>query len=216
MREEEEIEAAYDRLGHKHGWRFLYTPKRTLSPETRLATVGINPGGGDWEEPCSSVEAGSAYRTETWPGNGPALQAQIQLLYRELARKVGAPSPEQLMDETLAANFYPFRSTREGRLANKVASREFSRQLWRTILRHVNPRVWICFGGTPAQELQRLLPASGWRRVETTGAVRVGWAKWTYELARYDFRLVAPCWSGFPTSPTRSSAAHSLRRRSSA
>ena len=182
----EEIEAAYDRLGHKHGWRFLYTPKRTLSSETKLATVGINPGGGAWEEPSSSVEAGNAYRTEVWPGNGPTLQAQIQLIYQGVAFKIGEPSSSQLMDETLAANFYPFRSSREGRLESDAASRAFSRQLWGRILRHVKPRVWICFGRTPAHELQRLLRAAGWRRVETTGGVRVGWSDWTYELERYD------------------------------
>ena len=41
----ERIELAYERLGHQLGWRFLYSPARTLSPDTQLAFVGANQAG---------------------------------------------------------------------------------------------------------------------------------------------------------------------------
>jgi hypothetical protein len=38
------IQEAYERPGHQLGWRFLASPARTLSQDTDLAFVGLNPG----------------------------------------------------------------------------------------------------------------------------------------------------------------------------
>ena len=59
------IEDAYEQLDHEVGWRFLCSPKSTLAPTTRLVFVGLNPGGGHYEPPAPSLEAGNAYRVET-------------------------------------------------------------------------------------------------------------------------------------------------------
>lgn len=64
------IENAYETLDHEPGWRFLYTPSRTFSAETRLAFVPANTGGGRYEAPKPSVEEGNAYRVERWGQSG--------------------------------------------------------------------------------------------------------------------------------------------------
>jgi hypothetical protein len=73
-----------DRLGHRLGWRFLYTPARTLAPDTRLAFVALNPGDGAYHCPILSVEQGDAYRIEIedWWGarQQQGLQTQVRLL----------------------------------------------------------------------------------------------------------------------------------------
>jgi hypothetical protein len=184
------IEAAYDRLGHHLGWRFLYTPARTLAPDTRLATVGVNPGGDAWEAPSPSVEAGNAYRLETWPGgsNGGTnpLQTQIRLFYDALAPQLGDRSPTRLMDDTLAANFCPFRSPSWDALANRAESIAFSRELWRSILEVVSPSVVICLGELPARELGTTLLSTGARSVGVPEVRPVGWGSVTYGLAQYE------------------------------
>ena len=51
------------RYGHRLGWRFLATPRRTLSRDARVAFLTLNPGG-DRVDPThgvASCEAGSAY-----------------------------------------------------------------------------------------------------------------------------------------------------------
>jgi hypothetical protein len=187
-----EIEAAYERLGHQLGWRFLYSPARTLTPGIRLATVGTNPGGRKYEPPSSSVEEGNAYRyvVETWPGgsaHGPnPLQQQIGLLYRELARRLPGASPGQLMDDTLAANFCPFRSPSWGSLPRRAESIEFSRHLWRRILQVASPSALICLGKLPADELGATLVSVGARLVEGPEVGEVGWGAATYELSLYE------------------------------
>jgi len=76
------IEAAYSRLGHRHGWRFLATPRSTLNADATLAVVRLNPGGElvDPSHGVESCESGSAYVHEEWkpssPGDSP-LQLQV-------------------------------------------------------------------------------------------------------------------------------------------
>jgi hypothetical protein len=184
-----QIEVAYERLGHQLGWRFLYSPARTLAPETRLATVGANPGGRIYERPSPSVEEGNAYRVETWPGAGQGglnpLQTQIGLFYKALARKLPDSSPARLMDDTLATNFCPFRSPSWDSLANRTESIAFSRELWRTILGFVSPSVLVCLGELPARELRATLVSTGSRLLGAPEVRLVGWGRMTYELAHY-------------------------------
>jgi hypothetical protein len=184
------IETAYKRLGHQLGWRFLYSPARTLDSETRLATVGANPGGQSYEPPSPSVEEGNAYRTESWPGGGVSglnpLQSQIGLLYEALAVRLSRTSPNRLMDDTLASNFCPFRSPSWDRLAARNESIAFSRDLWKDILGFVTPSAIICLGDRPTRELRATLVSSGWRLSGGPEIGPVGWGDMSYELAYYD------------------------------
>lgn len=100
------IQEAYERLGHR--WGFLASPARTLSPSTKLAFVGLNPGGSMYHPPQLSVEEGNAYRVERWGAGGQLnpLQVQMRLMYEELAaHSTTTESAVELMDATLAAHF---------------------------------------------------------------------------------------------------------------
>ena len=88
----ESIEAAYARLGHQLGWRFLVGPRRTFTADTRFAFITLNPGGKheNLAHPRSSSENGSAYWIESWKGYpvGTApLQFQIQGLCCNCGRR---------------------------------------------------------------------------------------------------------------------------------
>ena len=69
----ESIDAAYERLGHRLGWRFLAGPRRTFTDRARFGFITLNPGGTheDPEHPRSSSENGSAYWIESWKGYPP-------------------------------------------------------------------------------------------------------------------------------------------------
>jgi hypothetical protein len=185
-----EIEDAYERLGHNLGWRFLYSPARTLAPNTPLALVGTNPGGDRYEPPSASVEDGNAYRypVETWPGgsaHGPnRLQRQVVSFYRELAGRLPGSPPERLMDDTLAVNFCPFRSPSWESLPSRPESVAFSRQLWTKILEFVNPAAVICLGQLPATELGTVLSTRA-RLIDGPEIGPVGWRPATYEMRLY-------------------------------
>jgi hypothetical protein len=183
------IELAYAGLGHRLGWRFLYSPARTLSPETRLAFVGTDPGGSSYVPPSTSVEAGDAYRLESWPGAGASglnpLQEQIVLLYDALASALRQSSRARLMDDTLAANFCPFRSPSWERLARREESIRFSRDLWKAILDFVTPSAVICLGDASARQLGATLATMGWSLKNRERGL-VGWGSVSYELAVYE------------------------------
>lgn len=182
-----EIATAHDRLGHRLGWRFLYGPRRTLSPHARLAFVGLNPGGGVFEPPEPSVEEGNAYRVQQWrnqPGPTP-LQVQIRKLYQRLSARMDGPRGwEQLMDETLAANACPFRSASWDTLAAKAESLRFSRELWLQLLALAQPRVIICLGEPTATLIGAAIEARGARRTEHV-VEPVGWGSVSWKLTRY-------------------------------
>jgi hypothetical protein len=93
--------------------------------------VGVNPGGSSYGHPIESVEEGNAYRIEHWgKGNEPnPLQIQVRGLYELLSEKLGQPSVDNLMDQTLVANFCPFRSPSWDSLPGQAQSVAFSREL---------------------------------------------------------------------------------------
>lgn len=181
----ERIERAYDELGHELGWRFLNGPAQTLSLDTRLAFVGLNPGGDVFHPPQASVEAGSAYRVERWgPGHAlNPLQVQVRRMFDELARKLGAPS-SQLMDDTLAWNFCPFRSPDWDRLANRARSLAFSAELGTSVLAVARPRAILCLGDIVDRQLGVVLEAGGLQRTEAQ-RLPTGWGTISYGLTRY-------------------------------
>src|SRR5215469_2578456 len=73
------IQAEHDRLGHQLGWRLLYSPAQTID-SAKVALITANPGGSKYEDPCWSVENGSAYVLERWKNCAPGsekLQRQV-------------------------------------------------------------------------------------------------------------------------------------------
>lgn len=146
-----EIDAEYKRLGHDMGWTFLMSPKKTLSPETEIAIISLNPGGnepGDGVGCCNE----SAYLSEQWdnsnePGKNP-FQVQVQKLfegiYERLNDNMTYKSYEDLMNNTLSSQYIPFRSKNIKSLPKRAESENFSCILWKSIFSEcINPRIVI-------------------------------------------------------------------------
>ncbi|AIE76182.1 hypothetical protein D082_50200 (plasmid) [Synechocystis sp. PCC 6714] len=143
-----EIDETYAKLGHSLGWRFLTSPKRTLSKETDYIFLTINPAGNkithaDSRESC---ENGSPYLYERWknsaPGKSP-LQVQIQLLFMEL---------EWEFDSVLSGQLVPFRSPSWNDLPHQKQSLNFGISIWARIIAHVQPKMIVAVGKTQLRE----------------------------------------------------------------
>src|SRR6059058_1365768 len=137
-----EIRAAYARLGHRRGWRFLVTPRRTLTSDAKVAFLTQNPGGKE-SDPThgeASCEAGSAYIHEQWVGFPPGaapLQRQVRAMFAWLGLDPNA---------ILSAYFIPFRSPSYSELVAPEESFEFGVMLWRRIFTEVHPVLVVCMG----------------------------------------------------------------------
>jgi hypothetical protein len=165
-----EIEAAYARLGHQLGWRFLVTPRRTLAGDAEVAFLTLNPGGAadDRRYPRASCEDGSAYRYEAWGGyarGASPLQRQVRAMFAWLGRDP---------DTTLSAYFIPFRSPTYEQLAAPEQSSQFAVSLWRTIFREVRPELIVCLGADVERGLRGVFEAEGERPL-ARAPYPVGW-----------------------------------------
>jgi hypothetical protein len=180
------ISREYSSLGHRLGWRFLYTPAQSLTPEFPLFFIGLNPGGSEFCPPQPSVEAGNAYRVEPWAANGQLnpLQVQVCGLFERLAALMPGVERDRLMDRSLAANFCPFRSPSWASLPSRNASVAFSKKLWTHILRESTPGALICLTGLPARYLGEIQQKLGWRPVGEE-AFPVGWGSVSCSIRRF-------------------------------
>ncbi len=178
------IRRTYRELGFKQGWRFLYSSRKTLKPSTKIIFIGLNPGGGDFEEPRPSCENGNAYHFEEWPEGKPAgdsfLQKQVRLLYEGIAKATRSKPAITLMDESLAANFIPFRSKSKSKLESPEACMELSREIWTSILEHVQPKLVITMGREVTHEIAALIGKDATMTAPIKG--KTGWGKITYDL----------------------------------
>jgi hypothetical protein len=180
----EAIAHAYSTLGHELGWRFLYTPARTLAPGAPLLFAGLNPGGhADLGHPQLSVETGNAYRVETWGDNGQLnpLQLQVCALYDRLAEHLPVWDRDSLMDASLSANFCPFRSPSWAALPRKRESVAFSQSLWSRVLNTTLPPALICLTELPAQYIAGALQKLKWSVAEEQ-VIKVGWGSVTCSI----------------------------------
>ena len=184
------IERQEQILGHRLGWRFLMGPRRTFSGKTRVAFITMNPGGAadDPTYPRASVEAGSAYWTEAWPGRevgADPLQWQVQALFKMVAELTGAKSAQAYVDrEVLSAYFVPFRSPNVNTLHRRAESMVFARQLWSAIFAEGVPQVILTLGRDAYDGLHEVLTGLGW----TAFAHRpydVGWGRQTAVVERF-------------------------------
>jgi hypothetical protein len=189
----DKIRTEYKTLGYKNGWRFLYTSRHTLSPNTKLLLIGLNPGGYDpnnrYPEEYASFESGNAYRDEPWglldstTGNVGLndLQKQLSALYEKVAQKINNNiTRDYLMDNTLAANFYFYRSHNSEDLENKDRAKEFSLKLWSLLLQKLNPTVIITYADDAYKGLGTIYKRCGYSLSEQKKAT--GWGKTNYCL----------------------------------
>ncbi len=148
----EKIEAACQTLGHDLGWRLLTCPSRNIEA-AEIALITINPGGGEFEAPQWSVEAGSAYEIESWKGHLPG-EENLQRQVRRMFEVMGAPP-----SEILSGYLVPFRSRRWQNLPRKADSIRYGVGIWREILKKAKVRTVIAFGKDIAPQMVSLLDA---------------------------------------------------------
>lgn len=186
-----EIEVAYSRLGHQLGWRFLASPRSTLSGDTEIALITMNPGGSVIrpDHARESSEAGSAYIVEAWKhgyrhGEAP-LQVQVRRLFDLLAAAKGhRSSGDDLLHSSLAAYFVPFRSPTFKMLSQSRDSLLFASQLWTRLFRYIDPKLVITIDQGTTQRLTRILCA----KLGTPPSRQefpIGWDSYTAELVSF-------------------------------
>jgi len=171
--ERDDLAADYARLGYRHGWTFLMTRAARLR-DARVAFVGLNPGGGGagddhpyeetWDQPL-----GNAYFVESWGPNGSLspIQRQVQAWHTMLG--IGA-------DESLCAQFVPFRSPDWHRLDRKEEALAVAARLWRGVLDVSPASLLVTMGKLPAEHLGSLLEG----RVVAT--LPTGWGNSTIDV----------------------------------
>jgi len=165
------IDTEYGRRGDTLGWRWLYSPRQTLS-RANVALVGLNPGGGSYEPPVPSCEQGSAYTTESWGGLPPGhstLQRQILSLYSCLGVKA---------DDVLSGNLVPFRSRSWEALRNRSTAVTFGQRLWQEVFTAHRPEMIIAMGNTARDALVEVLGAYDRKYVTVNWGSLVG-TYWT-------------------------------------
>lgn len=163
------IEREYLRLGHRIGWRFITGPKATLTKETKILFISLNPGGDcdPPDHPHESSEKGSSYLIESWKGRPKgkeSLQVQFQRMALKLQQIYGIQgSVEDFINtQMLTAHFIPFRSSRFETLHNKAESIAFGRTLWGKILSHLSPELIITLNPETFQNISETLESNGY------------------------------------------------------
>lgn len=146
------IEEAYQQSGNTLGWRFLYSPSKTLAGAP-VAFIGLNPGGSVEEDMHGTyaMERGSAYSHEGWGGCAPGqhqLQKQVLALFAKLETK-----PE----DVLAGNLVPFRSRDWNSLKNRKNSVQFGKELWKEVLQRSQSSLIITMGAQTTKILSEML-----------------------------------------------------------
>lgn len=146
------IEEAYQRSGNTLGWRFLYSPSKTLAGAS-VAFIGLNPGGSIEEDMHGTyaMEQGSAYSHESWAGCAPSqhpLQKQVLSLFAKL---------EIQPEDVLAGNLVPFRSRDWKSLNDRKQSVQFGKELWTEVLQTSQPSLIIAMGALSTKILSKML-----------------------------------------------------------
>ena len=146
------IEEAYQRSGNTLGWRFLYSPSKTLA-KAPVAFIGLNPGGSVEEDMHGTyaMAQGSAYSHESWAGYAPSqhqLQKQVLSLFAKL---------EIEPEDVLAGNLVPFRSRDWKSLNDRKQSVRFGKELWTEVLQTSRPSLIISMGALTTKILSETI-----------------------------------------------------------
>jgi hypothetical protein len=187
------IDENYSLLQHTSQWSFLYTPQKTFYPGQKLAFIGLNPGGDDSVSysPNASCEDGNEYLIGEWTtdktGGQNPLQQQIQSLYKEIISQNPNhwDNHTDMMNETLAFNYVPYRSKSWKLLNNKTETTLFARKLLEEILTYIQPTVIITMDKATHDAVTHVyigLYPNAERHQESS---TIGWGKVQYRLDHY-------------------------------
>ncbi len=170
----DDIQREHDRLGCRLGWKFLYSPERTLRTAD-VALITLNPGGENYEGPQWSYEDGNAYVTQAWGKRAPGthvLQRQVQIMFDLLGVEP---------DGALSAVYVPFRSPRWSALPRHKEAVAFARLLWRGVFDRHAPSIVVCVGkNVVGREIADLLGA------KPAGAVEARWGAQTIDQFEFN------------------------------
>lgn len=170
-----EIANAETQLGHELGWRFLTTPAKTFSKQSRIAFMGLNPGGNRMRKDHAkeSCENGPAHLCEDWERS--VIQRQVIALFQAIAQELGADDHERLMNRSLMAYFIPFRSPSMQSLKNPAATKRFAEALWSNILPELSPDLIITLGWDTFRPIARILRTAPGLSFHSGDEFSTGW-----------------------------------------
>ena len=170
MREvwEPKIEAEYERGNYGHGWGFLGTPDATLT-SAKVCFVGLNPGGGGSADDYAyygiwgSSDGNVYYDNANWGRTDPSpIQKQLQAWHTLLGIS---------QDESLCAQFVPFRSPTWNSLPSRAAAVTFASSLWKAVLDISPATLFVTMGKAPGRYLATIMDASD------RPSLNAGWGK---------------------------------------
>jgi len=180
--EEEYQKEEYQKDGHKNGWRFLMCPADRLNAKTQIALLTLNPGGGssDKQRKCEpSCENGSAYVCESWCGKHPGeapLQKQIRKLFEAIAAEIDkAGDGDNLLQQSLAACYIPFRSKSLNDLPNREAVKVFANKLWRDLFDEIDPLLIVTIDRITTKAIRQILEKKLKCPTPDVKTFKIGW-----------------------------------------
>lgn len=122
-----DLQVEYERLEYNLGWTFMMTPAERLR-DASIALIGLNPGGGRSESDQDfdgiwDCPDGNAYLTERWGPNNTKTPIQHQIEAWHNALDISE-------NDTLCAQFVPFRSPDWDTLLRKANALAVATRLW--------------------------------------------------------------------------------------
>jgi hypothetical protein len=182
-----EIGAAYVRMrGLGLGWRFLYSPRRTLEENSGFAIFGLNPGGSSFEPPMPSVEAGNAWLAsiERWPSANT--QNNFTSLVGKIVQTSAPKGTSAFLACCLTANIVPFRTASAAELPRSAF--EWSLDFWTRHFEVLSSQRFILAVGnsgarSPFAALAEIYKKNGWSLGEEQ-EMPCGWGAYVLRMRR--------------------------------
>ena len=178
-------------LNYQLGWRFLNCSSAVLETAPPLALITANPGGNapEPDHPSASCETGHSYLVERWgksaPGRAP-LQVQLQSLFASVAQTSGVrASGRELLEDSLAGYFIPFRSPRLADLPNLTEARVLGYSIWSAVLAETKPKLLISIDRDTYKALSMIIPSVYGEAPTGTQTFQTGWGKYTADVSDF-------------------------------
>jgi hypothetical protein len=179
----ERIKAEYKKEKHALGWRLLMCPAARLNDKTQIALLTLNPGGSSDKQKKGepSCAHGSAYVCESWCGKKPGeapLQKQIRKLFEAIAAKIDrtkAGDGDNLLQQSLAACYIPFRSPSLKDLPKKKAAKAFAYTLWQDLFTKLDPLLIVTIDRITTKAISQILEKKLKCPAPDVTTFKIGW-----------------------------------------
>jgi len=187
-----EIEEKYSRSDNNIGWRFLTVSKNSLSTNSGIFLITLNPGGRkeDPKQGKGSCESGCAYITEIWkegccPGSS-TLQRQIQLLFQRIAKynRYGYKNYTDLLENSVCGYYIPFRSPDFKSLKDKKRSLDLGKRIWKQVFINSDFHLIICIDTITFSQVKDILSELNCFEINSRD-YDTGWGKYKSTVVKY-------------------------------